>query len=80
MMRIRLTVFPWRATISVTAKDVINDKNARAVCLGVAMADRFSQANHLDVLPRATLRDCISAKPDSVCAWGRLRADYVASA
>jgi hypothetical protein len=32
-MRIRLTVFTWRATISVTAKDVINDKNARAVCL-----------------------------------------------
>ena len=73
-MRIRLTVSTWRATISDTAKDVINDKNARAVRLGAAMADRSTQADDLDVLLRDALRDCASAAPDSPRAWERLRA------
>jgi hypothetical protein len=74
MMPIRLTVFTWRATISVTAKDVINDKNARAVRLGAAMADRSTQADDLDVLLCGALRDFASATPVAACAWGRLRA------
>ena len=68
-MRIRLTVFPWRATITVTAKDVINDKNARAVRLSAAMADRSTQADDLDILLRDALCDVASATPASACAW-----------
>jgi hypothetical protein len=66
-------VFTWRATISVTAKDVINDKNARAVRIGAAMADRSFQADDLEVLPHDALHDCISARPGSAGAWGDCR-------
>ena len=73
-MRIRLTVFTWRATIPATAKDVINDKNACTVRLGAAMADRSTQADDLDLLLRDVLRDCASATPGSSRAWERLQA------
>src|SRR4029453_10140660 len=73
-MRIRLTVCTWRATIPGAAKDVINDKNARAVRLGATMADRSTQADDLDVLLRVAVRDCASAAPGSSRAWERLRA------